>query len=74
MGPCLQHIRNGPCDDDEESDEGDIGIPVRHGLRAHLHDAYDGDEGAQVPEPAYCRVGAFLCRLDGQHGESYEDR
>src|SRR6267142_4123151 len=42
-----------PCQHDENSDQGQICVTIRHLLHAHLHESYDRHQHADVPEPTY---------------------
>jgi hypothetical protein len=44
--------RDSPGENDEQSDEWDVGVAVGPGLLAHLHKSDYGDERAQIPEPS----------------------
>ena len=48
-----------PGNGDQKSHQGNIHVPVRHGLRAHLDDPDDRDQRSQVPQPANDQVGKF---------------
>ena len=41
-----------PCQKDEDADEGQVGVTISHGLTTYLHQAYHGDQHADVPEPS----------------------
>ena len=54
--PALRQISDAPGQHDENSDRGQVGVAVGHGLRAHLHQPDHRDERAQEPEPAHHQV------------------
>ena len=63
-----------PGDRDEEADERQVAVAVRHGLAPDLDDADDRHEGAQVPEPAQGEPGTAPADGHGQRRDAGEDR
>ena len=71
--PAPSQAGEAPRNDDVEPDGRDVGVPIGHGLGAHLHEADDRHERAQEPEPAQ---GEPRRPLHGEesHGSCQEDQ
>src|ERR1700758_690989 len=55
---CLQQVSCAPAHHDEETNKGDIGVTVRHGLHADLHQTDHRYQGSEEPQPPNQKIAA----------------
>ena len=63
-----------PGQGNEQAHQGDIRVPIRHGLGSHLDDPDDRNQRAQVPQPADEQEGKLPCLSDSQTGDRNQDQ
>ena len=67
-------LRDGPRQHDENADERDVGVPVRHALSAHLDESDHGQERDCVPEPSHRDVRSAARPEDRQRRHGRQQR
>ena len=57
----------------KESDVGDVGEPIGHGLDCYLDNADDREKVSDIPQPAYKQIGEAFCMEKDEKGDSSQD-
>ncbi len=68
---CLNPVGCQPGDRQKQANERDVGIAIRHRLKAHLHQPDHRHQASQEPEPSDGKIPA-IARADDQSGDEQQ--